>query len=172
MKRSVVLSFAGLALAAGVYAHEGHKHEEAAAAKPEAPKADSAAPTPDAEVLTVIASYRAAMEARSVDELQEVVHPDLLVLEGVHKNVGWPDYRDNHIGPEMRDWKSFKVKDPKTLGLLVEGGLAYVVEESTFEIVMADKSVTLSGAETFVLTKEPAGWRIRHLHLSAKKRGS
>jgi ketosteroid isomerase-like protein len=112
------------------------------------------------------------MEARSVEKLAEIVDPELLVLEGVHKNVGWPDYRDNHIGPEMKEWREFKAQDPRILEVEVHGDLAYAVQEATFTIVMADATtVTLAGAETFVLRKGASGWRIKHVHFSGKKKG-
>ena len=151
---------------AAVWAHGPQRHKEPAL---EQPKAQAAAPGPEADVLKIIADYRAAMEARSIERLEGAVDPDLLVLEGVHKNVGWADYRDNHIGPEMREWKSFRVKDPKILEIAVVDAMAYVVQEATFEIAMADKNVILAGAETFVLKKGPAGWRIAHLHFSGKR---
>lgn len=121
-------------------------------------------------VLKILSGYHAAMEAKSVERLSAVMDHDLLVLEGVHKNAGWPDYRDNHIGPEMAEWERFKTLDPKLVEIAVDGHLAYAVEESTAVIVTAGKTVTLAVAETFVLKKGPAGWRIRHLHFSGKKK--
>lgn len=144
----------------------GPGHHQEPAQKPEVPKEQ----TPEAEILKVLSLYRAAMEARSVDKLGEVVDPGLLILEGVHKNVGWADYRDNHIGPEMKEWKEFKAMDQKVLEVAVHGDLAYVVQEATFTIVMADKTTVLAGAETFVLKQGSAGWKIKHLHFSGKKK--
>lgn len=145
------------------WGHDQHAHQETAQAKPAESK-------PKDAVLKVLADYRAAMEARSVEKLANVIDPDLLVLEGVYKNVSWADYRDNHIGPEMKEWKEFRTQDPRVLEVIVHGELAYAVEEATFTIVTADKTVTLAGAETFVLKKDPAGWKIRHLHFSSKKK--
>lgn len=126
-------------------------------------------PRPEAEVLMTLAKYRAAMEARSIERLEAVMDPDLLVLEGIHKNVGWNDYRDNHIGPEMKEWTEFRVIDPKVLEVSVQGDWAYVVQESTVRITMAEKAVTMASAETFVMRKGASGWRIRHVHLSGKR---
>ena len=86
---------AALAAAVGAGAHEAHKH---------AP--EPSAPALDAGVAKALSLYRAAFEARSIEKLAEVVDPALLVLEGTTKNVGWVDYRDNHIGPEMKEWES------------------------------------------------------------------
>lgn len=158
------LASCGLCLT-GALAHGAEARPETAQ-KTEAPGEQN----PEAEVLRVLSLYHAAMEARSVDKLEEVVDPELLVLEGVHKNVGWADYRDNHIGPEMKEWKEFKVRDPRVLEVDVHGEFAYAVEEATFTITTADQSVVLSGVETFVLKKGPSGWKIRHLHFSSKRR--
>lgn len=120
-------------------------------------------------VRKVLDGYRAAMEHRSVSELAAVVSQDLLVLEGVHKNDGWADYRDNHIGPEMAEWKEFRTAGARLSKLEVGSDLAYAVQEATFTIVDAKGPVVLLGAETIVLGKEPKGWKIRHLHLSVKR---
>lgn len=146
-------------------AHEEHSH-------PATPSAEAKrhADSPEAPILQVLADYRAAMEARSVEKLAAVMDPELLVLEGVHKNVGWADYRDNHIRPEMAEWKEFKVSDPKLLEVALDGDLAYAVQEATYSLVMADKTVVLAGAETFVLKKGQSGWKIKHLHFSGKKK--
>lgn len=162
-RRLVWLASCGLS-AAPLLAHGPHRHPEATQASQD-PVARE-----EAEVLTVLTLYRAAMEARSVEKLAELVAPELLVLEGVYKNVGWADYRDNHIGPEMKGWTEFKALDPKVIELAVHGELAYAVQESTVIIVEAGKAVTLAGAETFVLRKGLAGWRIKHLHFSGKKK--
>ena len=128
-----------------------------------------AASSDESAVRKVLADYRTAMEARSVAKLAEVVSDDLLVLEGTHKNDGWADYRDNHIGPEMAEWKEFKASSPTLTKLEIRGDMAYAVQEATFTIVDAKGTVVMLGAETLVLGKEAKGWRIRHLHLSGKR---
>lgn len=123
----------------------------------------------ETEVRKVLTDYRAAMEARSVSKLAAVVSGDLLVLEGTYKNDGWADYRDNHIGPEMAEWKEFKISEPRLTRLEVSGDMAYVVQEATYTIVDAKGPVVMLSAETVVLAKEAKGWKIRHLHLSGKR---
>ena len=136
-----------------------------------AQSAVAAAPE-DGEIRKVLAEYQAAMQARSVEKLASVVTDDLLILEGTHKNDGWADYRDNHIGPEMAEWKEFKAAGLMIARLEVGGSLAYVVQEATYTIVAADGPVVMLGAETFVLGKTNKGWKIKHVHMSAKRLGS
>lgn len=128
-----------------------------------------AAPSDEGAIRKVLADYRSAMESRSVEKLAAVVSDELLVLEGTHKNDGWADYRDHHIGPEMAEWKEFRVADPELSRLEVGGAMAYAVQEATYTIVSAEGTVVLRGAETFVLGKRPEGWRIAHIHLSGKR---
>lgn len=128
-----------------------------------------AASPDEAAVRKVLADYRTAMEERSVAKLAEVVSGDLLVLEGTYKNGGWKDYRDNHIGPEMAEWKEFKAAGLTLTKLELSGGMAYAVQEATYTIVDARGPVVLQAAETVVLGKETKGWKIKHLHLSGKR---
>lgn len=124
----------------------------------------------EASVLSAVSAYRSAIAEGSLDKLAAVVEPELTVLEGMHLNQGWADYRDNHIGPEMREWKSFSVADPSVVVVTVEGDWAYAVSRATYTIVLPKKTVVLEAAETFVLRRRGGSWRVRHVHSSARKR--
>ena len=130
----------------------------------------AAAPSPvAAPIAAVIASYQSAMEARSIERLAMVFDADLVVFEGTHKNAGWADYRDNHIGPEMREWSEFKVLETHVTDSVTDEGLAYVVVESKVRITSQGKAVVVATAETLALKKSDGRWRIRHIHYSGKK---
>ena len=121
------------------------------------------------ELLEVVNQYYAALEARSTSQLAKIVDPSLIILEGTYKNVGWDDYRDHHIGPEMKEWKSFTTKDRKILRTEESGNMGYVIVELQFTMVLPKETVNLSGAETFILVKNENGfWRVQHVHSSAK----
>jgi ketosteroid isomerase-like protein len=153
-----MLAAAAALAAAGAVGHEGKGH----AAAPGAPA--------DAGVVKVLERYRAAFEARSTDKLGEVMDPEVLVLEGTGKDVGWAAYRDNHIGPEMKEWESLTYSDAAVVGSETRGDSAWAVTQATVTIVSAGKPLTLDVAETFVLSKRDGAWRIRHLHWSGKRR--
>lgn len=130
-----------------------------------------ASPSEEASIRKVLAEYHAAMESRKVEKLAAVVTDDLLVLEGTHKNDGWADYRDKHIGPEMAEWTGFKIAGPVISRLEVSGDLAYAVQEATITIVTAKEPVVLLSADTYVLVKTTKGWKIKHVHMSGKRVG-
>lgn len=123
---------------------------------------------PDA-VAVVLRSYREALEARSVEKLAAVFDPELFLFEGTHHNAGWADYRDNHIGPEMKEWSEFKVLETRIADGLATADVAYVSTVSTYRIVTAGKPAQIAAAESFVLVRRERGWKIRHLHYSGKK---
>jgi ketosteroid isomerase-like protein len=131
--------------------------------------AASAKPAAEESVLAAVTEYREAIAAGSLDRLGEAVHADLSVLEGTHLNRGWADYRDNHIGPEMKEWKEFRVSGPTIIETAVSGDLAYVVSRATYTLVFLDKSVVIEGADSFVLRKTGGRWRVRHVHSSGKR---
>ena len=141
----------------------------ASGANAAAPATSGKASSEDA-VLKTVAEYRAAIAAGSLERLAKAVHEDLSVMEGIHLNRGWADYRDNHIGPEMKEWKEFRVADPLVISVTTAGDWAYAVTRATYTLVFPDKSMVIDSAETFVLARKDGKWRVRHVHSSGKKR--
>lgn len=134
-----------------------------------APAAESPADG-KAAVTALIERYHAAMTARSVEKLGELVEPDLTVLEGSHLNTSWADYRDNHIGPEMSEWRAFAISGRDLSRVSIEGETAFAVEQATYTFTTVGETVILEGAQTFVARRTKAGWRLTHLHFSGKRR--
>ncbi|OGR89588.1 MAG: hypothetical protein A3J74_11585 [Elusimicrobia bacterium RIFCSPHIGHO2_02_FULL_57_9] len=116
--------------------------------------------------------YKAGMEALSVEQLDLIMDPALLVLEHGGKDVGWTEYRNHHIGEHMKGWKSLRVSDVKLLESSASEDWAYAAQESINTIATAKegKTIVLAVTETFVLKKHSDGWKIKHLHISLKKK--
>lgn len=68
-----------------------------------------------AEARAVITQFHEAIIARDVQKVEEVVWPELVVLENGHRNEGWANFRDEHLIPELQhdpgkqDWKFHRV---------------------------------------------------------------
>lgn len=119
------------------------------------------------QIFSVISNYRNSFKSKSLSDMEKTVDQDLLVIEGVHVNRGWSDFRDNHIGPEMKEWKSFEVISTKPLKTDISNNYGVVSEESLYSI-QSDKGTTeLKALETFVLKKETS-WKISTIHFSGK----
>ena len=91
----------------------------------------------------------------------------LTVFESGHVNDGWTDYRDNHLGPEMKELRHVSY----TLSRIVPhvaGNTAW----ATFRYAISGEDLngkTFSGAGigTAVLEHQGAAWRIVHWHTTS-----
>jgi len=126
-------------------------------------------PSVPKEIQSVLDEYRGAMEGRSIDRLSKVVDPELVVVENTGINVGWPDYRDHHIGPELKEMRSLHYVSPRVVDVSVSGDTAHAVVEGRLEITLEKEAVVLAAVETFILKKTAQGWRIRLIHFSGKR---
>lgn len=99
----------------------------------------------------------------------------LTVFESGHANYGWKDYRDNHLGPEMREMKNTKY------GLSeVQIHLAGETAWATFRYSIAadvvengkQRHVDSGGLGTAILEKRAGVWQIVHWHSSAPRRAA
>lgn len=124
------------------------------------------------EVQQVLDQYKGGMEAMSLEQLDVLMDPELLVLEHGGKDVGWLAYRNEHLGEHMLEWKSFKVSGVKVLESGAGGDWAYAAQESVNTIVNKKdgKTTVLAVTETFVLKRVQGSWKIKHLHISLKKK--
>ena len=128
----------------------------------------------DAAIALWLAEYDDAFNAKSLDRLAAFYHPDVTIFEGGGVNTGWADYRDNHIGPELKDFENLKFlhQNIAVHQLSPNGDAAYVTSEYVLKARVKGRDIDSGGLETLVLVKDAAGaWKIRHSHSSAKRRG-
>lgn len=91
------------------------------------------------------------------------------IIEGAGANHGWIDYRDHHLGPELKAFKNFMYSvsavEPTVIG---EAGYAAF----RYELSADTKSgkIASEGRGTAVMRRTPAGWRIVHMHTSGRRR--
>src|SRR5687768_1925886 len=57
------------------------------------------------EIAAFFKAYDAAFNARDIEKLATLYHPDVTIFEGSGINRGWVDYRDNHLGPELKSFQ-------------------------------------------------------------------
>lgn len=117
--------------------------------------------------------YEAAFNARDLDRLGAMFHPDVTIYEGGSIDRGWAAYRDHHLGPELKEMEAPALSHAgATAHLLGDGRAAYVTSEYRLRARMGGKDVDVSGLETLVLVRDaPEGpWRARHVHTSARRR--
>lgn len=125
-----------------------------------------------ATVETWLKGYDAAFMAKDLDRLAAFYHPDVTIYEGTGINHGWADYRDRHLGPELKAFTNLQFGHTETKVTLMPGGeSAYATSRYTIKAKMGDRELDSEGLETLVLVKTPDGsWKIRHSHTSSRPR--
>src|SRR5437879_6093824 len=97
----------------------------------------------------------------------------LTVFESGHANYGWTDYRDHHLGPEMKEMTNTKYSF-SDLKIHLAGNTAWVTMRYSIaaDVGEAGKTRHVEGAglASAVLEKRDGQWRIVHWHSSAPRR--
>jgi ketosteroid isomerase-like protein len=114
--------------------------------------------------------YDAAFNAKDLDALATFYHPDVTIYEGGGINNGWVDYRDRHLGPELKAFENLQFGHSNTTVSVLPGGQsAYATSEYFIKARMGDREIDSRGLETLVLIKGADGnWKIRHSHTSSR----
>ena len=129
--------------------------------------------TPETGLVAWLQSYDRAFVSKDLDRLSTFYHPDVTIFEGGGVNNGWVDYRDHHIGPEMRGFENLQFEHRNIVVHVLDGGaFAYVTSEYALQARVAGKDVDTGGLETLVLVRVGGAWKIRHSHTSARRRAA
>ena len=130
----------------------------------------SAQDTPDVKAITaMLADYDRAFNAKDLDRLAVFYHADVTVYEGGGINPGWADYRDRHLGPELKAFNNLKFEHIKIVVKMIGPDAAYVTGEYLLDAT-TDREVKAGGLATYVMIREAGQWKIRHSHTSSKRR--
>jgi ketosteroid isomerase-like protein len=126
--------------------------------------------TEAAAIETWLKGYDAAFMAKDLDKLAAFYHPDVTIYEGGGINNGWADYRDRHLGPELKAFENLQFGHSNTRVSVLPGGQsAYATSEYFIKAKMGERVIDSRGLETLVLIKTADGsWKIRHSHTSSR----
>lgn len=132
----------------------------------------AAAQDDTAAVIRWLGTYDAAFNAKDLEKLATFYHPDVTVYEGAGINNGWADYRDRHLGPELKAFQSLQFAHADTKVTVHPGGQsADATSRYTLKAKMGERDIDSEGLATYVLIKGPEGtWQIRHAHASSRAR--
>jgi ketosteroid isomerase-like protein len=186
MRRLVLLGIVALAAPSLAYAHVTVRPRESHAGAEErytirvptegtvpTPSSAGAAQGGDADSAAIEAwlkGYDAAFNAKNLDTLATFYHPEVTIYEGGGINNGWIDYRDKHLGPELKAFENLQFGHSNTKVTVFPGGQsAYATSEYSIKAKMGEREIDSRGLETLVLVKGADGaWKIRHSHTSSR----
>lgn len=115
--------------------------------------------------------YDAAFVAKDLDKLATFYHRDVTIYEGAGVNNGWADYRDHHLGPELKAFENLEFGHANRRVQMLGNGAAYVISEYFIKAKLKERMIDNVGRETLVVEKQGDGtWKIRHSHTSGRAR--
>lgn len=118
-----------------------------------------------------LSGYDVAFNAKDMDKLATYYHPDVTIYEGAGVNIGWVDYRDRHLGPELKAFESLQFGHSNRQVHMLGDRAAVAISEYFIKAKMKERLLDNIGRETLVLEKQADGeWKIRHSHTSGRAR--
>jgi ketosteroid isomerase-like protein len=132
----------------------------------------AAAQDESAAVTQWLGTYDAAFNAKDLEKLAMFYHPDVTIYEGAGINNGWADYRDRHLGPELKAYQNLQFAHSDIKVTVYAGGQsAYATARYTLKAKMGDRDIDSEGLATYVPLKGSDGkWQIRYAHTSGRAR--
>lgn len=137
----------------------------------QAPRASR--PSDGAEMARVAATLQAlfaASERNDMTALDSLYAGDsLTIVEGVGVNRGWTDYRDHHLGPELKEMKNLQYR-PSELEVHIAGSTAWVLYRYVLKADVNGRPADVVGRGTAILERRGTAWVVRHMQTSGRAR--
>ena len=89
----------------------------------------------DTQILDFFKSYDAAFNAKDLAKLATLYHPEVTIFEGAGINRGWADYRDNHLGPELKSFQNLQWAHSNIVVHVLGEASAYVTAEYSIKLL-------------------------------------
>jgi len=124
----------------------------------------------EAALVAFFKAYDAAFVAKDMDKLAAMYAPETTVYEGGGINDSWRNYRDAHLGPELKGYDNLEFAHSNVVPHLLGADAAYVTADYAIKAKTGNRITEGGGLATYVLSKDADGWKIRHTHTSAKRR--
>jgi ketosteroid isomerase-like protein len=123
-----------------------------------------------ASAAAVVAALFAAAERGDLSALDTLYAGDsLTVVEGAGINRTWADYRDHHLGPELKEMKNLRYR-PSEIEVHVRGALAWAIFRYTLRADAEGQPADIVGRGTAILEKRGNRWVVRHTQTSGRAR--
>ena len=121
-------------------------------------------------VAQTIRAVFAAVERKDLAALDTLYAGDsLTVVEGAGINRGWADYRDTHLGPELRELQNLRYR-PFELQVRTSGNLAWATFRYAIAGQLGERTLDQVGRGTAILERRGARWVVRHTQTSGRAR--
>ena len=123
------------------------------------------------QVLEVLTQNTTAFAQNDMPTLDKIWANDeaVTVFENGYANYGWADYRNNHLGPEMKEMTNTKYAS-SDVKVTISGKTAWATFKYTISGDSNGRHFDSGGLGTAILEKRSGKWVIVHWHSSAPRR--
>lgn len=126
-------------------------------------------PTNDeASVASAVKVFHSAYAAGNAAQVMQFIAEDALMMEGGNIETR-AQYEKDHLPADIAFEKEVQAKRTP-VRVVVRGDTAWVTTSADFVGTFEGRPVDFQGLELMVLSREPAGWRIRAIHWSSRNR--
>jgi ketosteroid isomerase-like protein len=132
------------------------------------PAAAQAPANDEASVMAAVKAFHTALAAGNAVAAMQVIAEDALMMEGGNIETR-AEYEKAHLPADIAFEKAVTAKRTP-VRTVVRGDTAWVTTSADFTGTFENRPVDFVGLELMVLSREPAGWRIRAIHWSARNR--
>ena len=130
----------------------------------------AAASSDSARVAATVRAVFAAVERGDLAALDTLYAGDsLTVVEGAGMNRTWAEYRDHHLGPELKEMRAMRYR-PADIEVRTAGDFAWAVFRYALSAELGARKVDVVGRGTAVVARRGARWVVRHTHTSGRPR--
>ncbi len=127
---------------------------------------DTAIPESAGEAVAVVDAFQAALQAGDIDRAAGYLDPGVVILESGGAEYSRDEYLAVHAPADAKFLTTVKVT-PGRRTAHVEGNLAWIASLSEYELDKEGSMAFIDAAETMVLRRDAAGWKIVHIHWSS-----
>lgn len=111
-----------------------------------------------------------AIERKDLATLDTLYAGDsLTVVEGAGVNRGWADYRDTHLGPELREMQNFRYR-PFEIQTRTSANVAWATFRYAMSADMGERKIDAIGRGTAILERRGGKWVVRHTQTTSRAR--
>ena len=121
-----------------------------------------------AEVVAVVGKFHASLAAGDSSAALQLLADDAVMLEAGSVETR-AEYGENHLPADIEFEKGVVTKR-SPIRVVVRSDTAWATSTSEVTGTFQGRAVDFVGAESMVLSREPAGWRIRAIHWSSRQR--
>jgi ketosteroid isomerase-like protein len=123
-----------------------------------------------AQVRETIEALFAAAERGDMAALDTIYAGDrLTVIEGAGIDRTWAQFRDHHLGPELREFRNFRYR-PSQIEPHVTGDLAWAIYRYSLRADYRDRELDQVGRGTAILERRGDRWVVRHTQTTSRPR--